>query len=115
MTNTNMSYQDVLDALMLEEPVPTYAALERWQKLYPDYGPALADFFATWAIQQDWPQDPPEIDEERIARKGVAHAMEILRRQRRVVSKETVELLTAFEQLTLTAVEQLQGRGYSLS
>ena len=37
MTDPKMSFEDILDELMLEEPTPSYAALLRWQERYPRY------------------------------------------------------------------------------
>ena len=71
---------------MLEEPMPSYAALLRWAKRYPQYGDALADFFATWTVQAVMPQTAT-VDEEKLVEKGVRYAVEIARRQSRIVSR----------------------------
>ena len=47
-----ITFEDVLDELMLEEPKPDYEALVRWQERYPKYRKELADFFATWSVQE---------------------------------------------------------------
>src|SRR5207302_1858934 len=110
----NMSFEDVLDELMMEERTPSYATLLRWQKRYPQYHEPLAEFFATWAIQTDHPKEA-EIDEERLVEKGVSYAMRILRQQGRVIPKGAVESLQPFDQLALTAIYLLHGEGYSVN
>ena len=110
------SFEDVLDDLMLEEPTPSYAALLRWQERYPQYHDALAEFFATWAVQKEKPKEAePEIDEEWLVQRGVSHSVEILRRQGRLVSPDSIESLERFDQLVLTAIYLLRGEGYSVN
>ncbi len=110
----NVSFEDVLDALMLEEPTPSYATLLRWSERYPQYREALAQFFATWAIQADQPQRVA-LDEDRLVEKGVSHALEILRRQGRVEPKAAIEWLPPFDQLVLTATHLLRDQGDCLN
>jgi len=110
----NVSFEDVLDALMLEEPTPNYATLLRWSERYPQYREALAQFFATWAIQADQPQRVA-LDEDRLVEKGVSHALEILRRQGRVEPKAAIEWLPPFDQLVLTATHLLRDQGDCLN
>ena len=112
---TNELLEDVLDAVMLEEPKPSYAALLRWTERYPQYRDALADFFATWALQDARAQQPQQvrIDEDRLVEKGVDYAMEILRRQGRVLPAGAIESLEPFDQLVLTAIYLLRGEAYS--
>ena len=110
----NMSFEDVLDELMMEERTPSYATLLRWQKRYPQYHEPLAEFFATWAIQKEKPQKV-EIDEESLVQRGVSHAMEILRRQGRLISPDSIESLQRFDQLVLAAIYLLHGQGYSVN
>src|SRR2546426_1952159 len=105
-----LSFDDLLDEMMLEEPKPSYEALVRWCERYPQYRDELAGFFATWAIQSDMPQTV-EIDEERLVEKGVNHAMEILRRQGRLIPNDEIASLDPFEELVLTAVYLLHGEG----
>jgi hypothetical protein len=106
MDERNFEFEDVLDLLMLEEPEPHYQVLLRWQERFPKYKKDLADFFATWAIQEHLAKvmPPPKIDEERLVREGVEHAMEILRRQGRIIPADQFEPLTGFEQQVLQAV-----------
>ena len=109
-----LSFEDVLDALMLEEPTPSYEALLRWSERYPRYRDDLAQFFATWAVQKEKPQNA-EIDEEGLVQRGVSHAMEILRRQGRLSSPDSIASLGPFDQLVLTAIYLLHGEGYSVN
>jgi DNA-binding PadR family transcriptional regulator len=117
MTNSNVLWEDVLDALMLEEPKPSYEALVRWTERYPQYREALTEFFATWSMQAVWADLPEqvEIDEDAIVEKGVSHALEIARRQGKVVSRDKLESLSPFELLVLTAVFLLRGEGYAVT
>jgi hypothetical protein len=112
MSNPNVNLEDVLNALMLEEPRPSYEALLRWSERYPQYRDELARFFATWGIQAAQSEEV-EIDEEKIVAEGVKHALEILRRQGRLVPKAEIESLASFDQLVLTAVFLLRGEGHS--
>jgi hypothetical protein len=107
MTDTPMSYKDVLDLLMLEEPEPTYEALLRWTKRFPQYGRELADFFATWAVQAERPEDPVALDEDKLVDIGVRYALDITRRQGRVAAPSPTEPLQPIDQLVLTAIHLL--------
>jgi len=106
----NLSLEDVLDALVFEEPKPTYEALLRWSERYPQYRDALAKFFATWAVQAELPQRV-QVDEERLAERGVRYAMEILGRQGRLAPEPATEPLAPLDQLVLAAVYLLRGKG----
>ena len=110
----NITFEDVLDELMLEEPKPDYEALVRWQQRYPKFRDQLADFFATWGVQAYRVQFAPEtpIDGEKLVKRGVEHAMEILRRQGRIIPKTEVATLEPFDQLVLTAIYLLFGDAY---
>ena len=110
-----ITFEDVLDELMLEEPKPDYEALVRWQNRYPQYRDQLADFFATWGVQKYLAESgvsEPDIDEEKLVKRGVEHAMEILRRQGRIIEKTEVATLEPFDQLVLTAVYLFFGDAY---
>ena len=111
-----LSFDDVLDDLMLEEDHPTPEALARWQQRYPQWRDSLASFFATWAHQESLSDQPePKIDEEKIVRKGVDYALEILRKQGRLISPESIGPLSERDQLVLTAVYLLGGSVYPVS
>jgi PadR family transcriptional regulator, regulatory protein PadR len=110
-----ITFEDVLDELMLEEPKPHYEALVRWQNRYPQYRDQLADFFATWGVQEFLAEagvPEPDIDEEKLVKKGVDYAMEILRRQGRIIPRTEVVTLQPFDQLVLTAIYLLFGDAY---
>lgn len=66
--------EDVLDALVHEEPEPTYDALTRWSALYPEHRDALARFFVTWAMQSNGLGEPA-INEESLANRTVSYAL----------------------------------------
>ena len=111
----NESFDDVLNMLLLEEPAPTDEALARWSERYPQYRENLAEFFAAWAMQETETGPEPDTDEDRIVQQSVNHAMEILRRQGRLTPAEAVESLKPNDQLVLTAVWVLGGRGYAVT
>jgi PadR family transcriptional regulator, regulatory protein PadR len=108
----NLSFDDILDDLMMEEDQPTPEALARWQERYPQYRQDLAEFFETWAEQESMSHLPkPQIDEEMILKKSVEYGMEILRKQGRLMP-DTVPALTPYDELVLTAIYLLGGKGY---
>ena len=80
MTAANFLIEDILDALMLEEHEPSYTALTRWSERYPEHREALAEFFATWAVQAELPQETV-VDEERLANLAVSRALDIVHRR----------------------------------
>src|SRR5438093_13676535 len=77
MTPDIILLEDILDAVLVEEPEPSYAALARWCERYPEHREDLTEFFATWAVQAELPQDRA-VDEERLANLSVSHALNIL-------------------------------------
>jgi len=118
-----ITFEDVLDELMLEETSSDYKTLGRWQKRYPQFRHQLADFFATWSVARHGPENRPEnrpgnaseteIDEEKLIQRGVEHAMGILRRQGRIIDKSEAEApLKEFDQYVLTAIYLLFGDAY---
>ena len=117
MTDSKLSIDEVLDLVMLEEDEPSQAALLRWVERYPDYQAALTDFFATWTMQELHAKyaEPTKIDEEKLIQRGVDYAMEILRKQGRVVPAGTVESLSPFDQMVLAAAHALQGQGWAVN
>jgi hypothetical protein len=110
MTDQELSFEEILDELMLEEPAPTYEALQRWQALYPKYRFSLARFFATWAIQRDMPSEL-QVNEERITGECVMQATEIARQQGRLVPPDHIEVVQQFDQGMLAAIYVLHGQG----
>ena len=110
-----ITLEDVLDELMLEESNPDYKTLLRWQKRYPKFRQELADFFVTWSVARHRPGNAPatEIDTEKLIQRGVEHAMQILRRQGRIIDKAEAEApLKEFDQYVLTAIYLLFGDAY---
>lgn len=79
MTRSKVLLEEILDSLVIEESLPTYAALARWSDRYPEHQEALADFFAAWAVQAELPQEI-EVDEGRLANVAVSHALDIVHR-----------------------------------
>lgn len=114
---TNITFEDILDELMLEEPSPSYEALMKWSERYPQYAEALAEFFATWSLQAALAEHSKQtpIDEKRLVEKGVNYAMELLRRQGRILPVADIPSLDTFDQLVLTAVYLLHGEAYSVN
>jgi hypothetical protein len=110
----NLSFDEVLELLMMEESSPHYNVLLEWQKRYPRYEKELAQFFATWAIQEHHP-GPSVIDKERLVAEGKQQTMQMLRQQRRIVPDDQIEPLSPFDQLVLTAVFLLRGEGDTAS
>jgi hypothetical protein len=74
------SIEDLLDRILLEEPAPTHAALQRWIARYPEHREPLARFFATWAVQEEHPDEGVAIDEARLGAAALEHALAILDR-----------------------------------
>ena len=100
---------------MLEGRNSDYKTLVRWQKRYPQFRHQLADFVATWSVERHRPKNAPEtdIDEEKLIKRGVEHAMEILRRQGRIIDKAEAEApIAEFDQYVLTAIYLLFGDAY---
>lgn len=73
----NMTFEEILDLMLLEEPEPNHAALVKWCQRYPEHRDELTRFFATWAVQCESSEDVA-IDEERIGNWMVSHAMNLL-------------------------------------
>lgn len=101
MTREHVLLDDILDAVLVEESEPTYAALIRWSARYPEHGEALAEFFATWAVQAELPQETAA-DEERLASLTVSHALNILH-ERDVAAKHEPKASSATPRLIATA------------
>jgi hypothetical protein len=110
----DLSFDEVLELLMMEESSPHYNVLLEWQERYPRYEKQLAQFFATWAIQEHHP-GPSVIDKERLVAEGRQKTMQMLRQQGRIVPDDQIEPLSQFDQLVLTAVFLLRGEGDTAS
>ncbi len=73
---------DVLDAVMFEEPEPSHAALVRWINRYPEHRDRLTSFFETWAFVKEFDPEPFSREvEERIAQRIYTFAMKLLARR----------------------------------
>jgi hypothetical protein len=105
-----VSFDDVLDDLILEESFPDQAALLKWKERYPKFEKELEEYFATWTHQLNAAEDD-DFDEDQIVERGVRHALEILQEQGRIIPDDEVESLESFDQLVLTAVYLLNGEG----
>jgi hypothetical protein len=110
----DLSFDEILELLMMQEPSPHYNVLLKWQERYPKYRKELAQFFATWAIQEHQTA-PSVIDKKKLAAEGKKRAMEILRQQGRIVPEDQIGPLSQFDQLVLTAVYLLHGEGDTAS
>ena len=110
----DVTFQDVIDEVMLEETEPSYEALVRWQKLYPAWRDPLAEYFAEWAVQKTQPPEAEaEFDEDAIIEETMQYAMDTLAKQGRLIPNDYVATIQPFDQLILSAVIELQGRGYN--
>jgi PadR family transcriptional regulator PadR len=108
--NDYESFEDVLAQVVLEEPEPTYEALLRCQKRFPDWREDLADYFALWAIQREPIDDLPNIDEDAIVEKSLQYAMKLLEEQGRIIPDDHIEQINEFDQMVLAAICVLHGR-----
>ncbi len=77
MNTPQMSIEELLDTILLDESAPTYEALLKWCERHPQYREELARFFATWGVQENISYDV-EIDEDRLASLGVSQALNLL-------------------------------------
>lgn len=75
-----MTFDDILDEILLQETEPRYEALLRWYSQYPEYRDELTRFFAIWAETNE-ESERSIIDEERVASRMVSHAMNLLHHQ----------------------------------
>jgi hypothetical protein len=110
----DLSFDEVLELLLMQESSPDYEVLEKWQALYPKYRKELARYFATWAIQEDQTA-PSVLDKARLVAEGRKRVMDMLRKEGRIVPADKIEPLSQFDQLVLTAVYLLHGEGDSAS
>jgi hypothetical protein len=113
--SANVTFQDVIDEVMLEETEPTYQALARWQKLYPKWRDSLAEYFAEWALEKtQTPEASADIDagidEDAIVEKTIEYAMDTLARQGRLIPENSSEPLRPLDRMVLAAIIELQGR-----
>ncbi len=112
--NRNISFDDIVNEVMLHEQKPTKEGLSRWTKRFPEHSEELADFFGTWAVQAALPPVPPR-SKEKLVKRGVEYAVAIVRQQDRFSSPPRLESLPEFDQMVLTAVFLLHGEGYAVN
>lgn len=105
MNRPKPGLEDILDAVMLDEVEPSYAALTRWSERYPEHREALAEFFATWAMQAELPQET-EINEAIHVNLAVSHALDILHRRADKATPKTLpatcRLISAAQMVGIT-------------
>lgn len=104
MSDSKLTIEDILDAVMHEEKSPSHEALQRWCERFPEYRRELANFFATWAMQHAQEGNSlPEIDEATMGSRMLSHALNFLHQHagskrvlpRQVASKEQHRLVQA--------------------
>jgi hypothetical protein len=98
MIDPNINFEDILDALTLEETEPSYTALLRWSERYPEHRNQLANFFATWAVQAELPHEIV-VEEARLTNLAVSQALDIVHR-RNEEAKHTQKAITTQSWLT---------------
>src|SRR5690349_7498346 len=107
--SANVTFQDVIDEVMLEETEPTYQALVRWQKLYPNWRDSLGEYFAEWALDKTRTTEASAdieagVDEEDpIVEKTMEYAMDMLARQGRLIPENSSERLRPLDRMVLAA------------
>jgi hypothetical protein len=114
MMDSYMSLDDVLDAWMLEDPQPSYAALVKWCKRYPQYRDELTEYFSTWSRQRLLAHlpDPVLVDQEKLVARTVEYALKLAEEQGLILPDDApVESVSLFDQLVLAAIYGLRGRG----
>jgi transcriptional regulator with XRE-family HTH domain len=79
------SIDELLDWIGTEEAKPSHEALSRWCERFPQHADALADYFATWAVQEEEPL-VLSLDVERLANRAVSHALNLLHEERQHAS-----------------------------
>jgi hypothetical protein len=84
MNLEDVLFEDVIDALMTEEPEPRYEALVQWSERYPQFREELMAFFAEWSDQAATSGEV-DVDEERLGNLGVSYALNLLHRRNEAV------------------------------
>jgi hypothetical protein len=84
MNLEDVLFEDVIDALMTEEPEPRYEALVAWSERYPQFREELMAFFAEWSDQAA-ASGEVDVDEERLGNLGVSHALNLLHQRAKAV------------------------------
>lgn len=73
----NVTIEEILDAITLQESEPSHKAMVQWCKDFPEYREEIADFFAAWAVGTEG-EDRCVIDENRVANRMLSHALNLL-------------------------------------
>jgi hypothetical protein len=115
MIDHNVALEDILDVLMLEEASPSYEALTRWSDRYPNYTDALAQFFAVWARQLAYEDEPAIEDDGSLTRRAVSYALDLMHRQdaqrKKPGSKGGLSLIKSAHAAGLSLEEVARARG----
>ncbi len=74
----DLTFNEVLDAVLITEDTPSIETLNRWVVRFPQYRKSLARFFVTWALQSVQPAETPPIDSQALASQGVIFAQNLL-------------------------------------
>jgi len=117
MTSERLDFEDIVDLIMAEEPVPTYEAMTRWVGRYPLYAHELKEFFKTWAFveAEAATTEPVALDEEEVVQHGVNFALDLARQQDRIAAERPLPQLHHFDQVILAAIYGLRDNAYNLS
>jgi hypothetical protein len=79
-----LSFDEILDIIMMEEDEPSYAVLSKWTEAYPEHSKALTDFFVTWSDQEEQAEDSrleTRAKEGLFASRAVSHALNLLHQE----------------------------------
>jgi hypothetical protein len=101
MMPNQLTLDDVLEMIMIEEEEPSYDTMNRWIARYPQYKAELVGFFGTWAIQSEETEESPPIDSEALASRGVSYALNLIDK------REAAQSLLKRARLAYLSVEQL--------
>src|SRR5262249_49622728 len=117
MTSERLDFEDIVDRIMAEEPLPTYQAMTRWVGRYPLYADELKEFFKNWAFAEaeSATAGPVSINEDELVESGVAFALELARQQGRIAAERSLPQLNRFDQVILAAIYRLHDNAYNLS
>lgn len=80
------SLEDVLDAYLAQARGPNSDDLAEWQRRFPEYAQALAEFAVSWSLNRWLPAAPEAgaVDEATLARRGLERVARLLEHAPRV-------------------------------
>jgi hypothetical protein len=80
MRNEQEALEDVLDAYVASNSVPSQQALKEWIRRYPNYRRELIEFTVSWTMIEHLPPSPDvdEIDEELLVVRGMSVVQRIM-------------------------------------